>query len=210
MVMKNLWHFTRAYIEHGNSIPLPSYVFTTFTNQSITRRILEKGDIATLVTRRCVGALVVRKLAANLNVRTLPVENVELACLSAILGTDNQDVIHLLSHPGTIQLVNVIFLISDTLYDALSWSATSDVLDVVRLTFNTLTQALPTPLDAEIGLDLTDTSMDVCEGRFELVPQCCLHGLKMHFRGLISLLCGSQQSFRNVSEESVAFHKNVH
>ena len=163
--MKNLWHFTRAYIEHGNSIPLPSYVFTTFTNQSITRRILEKGDIATLVTRRCVGALVVRKLAADLNVRTLPVENVELACLSAILGTDNQDVTHLLSHPGAIQFTNLMFLIHD-IND--SWGQTSPhVLDMVLQTFRILSQALPAQLDAEMQLDLTDALAEVSRGQFE-------------------------------------------
>ena len=67
MCLKNLWRLTRAYIASGNLTPLPSYIFIAFTHPEITCRILEKGDISAHVTRRCVGALIVNKLAADIN-----------------------------------------------------------------------------------------------------------------------------------------------
>ena len=149
-------------------MPLPSYIYVTLIHPGINRRILEKGDIAAHVTRRCVGALVVNKLAADINSRTLPVSSVELSGLSAILGTDSKDVTQLLSHPGTIQFVNMMYLIND-IND--SWGQTSpDVLYLVSQTFSNLSQALPAQLYAEMQLDLTDALMDVSRGRFEPIP----------------------------------------
>src|ERR1700761_9250225 len=93
LCLKNLWHLTRAYIARGNSTPLPSYIFIAFTHPEITCRILEKGDIASHVTRRCVGALIVNKLAADINSlislrpgTELPDDDAdsELGCLSFI------------------------------------------------------------------------------------------------------------------------------
>ena len=164
MVLKNLWHFTRAYIEHGDSIPLPSYIYIAFTEPRITQCILGKGDIAAHVIGRCVGALVVTKLVADINARNLPVSDAESACLTAILGDDYQDVTHWSSLPGAIQFLNIVFLISDNIIDD-SWSPTSDVLDVVQETFCILSQALPAPLNAQMQLDLTDALMVISEGR---------------------------------------------
>lgn len=166
--LKNLWNFTRVYIERGDSTPLPSYVYIAFTYPEITRRILEKGNIAAHVTRRCAGALIVNKLATDINARTL-VNDARLKCLSVILDTDSQDVQPLLSHPGAIQFANMIFLVSDDIYDSLL-SPTSDVLDVIRQTFSILSQALPAQSEASMELDLTDTLMEVSEGWFELMP----------------------------------------
>ena len=210
-LLKNLWHFTRMLIEHGNSIPMPSYVYIAFTHQSITRRILEKDDIAARVISCCVGALVVTKLVADINARTLPVNDEELACLSAILSADCQDLTHLLRFPGALQFANMVFFMSDDIVDC-SWSPTSDVLDMVQETFSILSQALPAQLDGEMKLNLTDAFMDVSQGRFKFVPWSCLYNLNIHryIRDLVSFPCNSQQSGRNVDEESVAFHKNVH
>jgi hypothetical protein len=113
MWMKNLWHFTRGYNERGNSVPLPSYVCIAFTNPEMTRRIREERDLAVRVIGRCVEALVVNKLAADINSRSVPVSNDELACLSAILGTKSDDVMLLLNHPGAIEFTNMIFLALD-------------------------------------------------------------------------------------------------
>ena len=165
MFLKNPWHFTRTCIECGDSTPFPSYVYITFTHPIITRRVFKESDIAAHVTRRCVGALVVNNLAAHINARALPANDAELACLSAILTTDNQDVTHLLSHPGTIQFTNLMFLIHD-IND--SWGRTSPhVLDMVLQTFRILSQALPAQLDAEMQLDLTDALAEVSKGQFE-------------------------------------------
>ncbi len=166
--LKNLWNFTRAYNDPGNLVPLPSYVSIAFTHTETTPHIREEGDVAAHVIRRCIGALVVNKLVADINARTPPVNDAELACLSAILGTNSQDVTLLLSHPGAIQLANIVFLMLDDIYDNPSWSPTSDVLDVVRQTFGILSQA---QLDAEMRLDPTDTLIEVStRGQCELIP----------------------------------------
>jgi hypothetical protein len=73
MFLKNLWNYTRAYIEHGNSIPLPSYIFIALTHPMATRRIFQGGDTAPLVIYVVLEALVVNKVAADINTRTLPV-----------------------------------------------------------------------------------------------------------------------------------------
>lgn len=127
------------------------------------------GDIVPHVIRRCVGALVVNKLAADINARTLPVNDAELACLSAILDIDNKDVTYLLFPPGAIQFANMMFLVSDNVYDSL-WTSTLDVLDIVRETFSIISQALPAQLGAEMQVDLTDSFLDVLKGRSELTP----------------------------------------
>lgn len=165
MCLKNLWHFTRVHIERGSSFPLPSYVFVTFTHQNMDRRIRKGGDTAPLVIRRCVGALVVNKLATDINSRALPVNDAELACISAILGIDRQDITHLLSPPGAIQFANMIFLVSDDVYDSF-WISTLDVLEIIQQTFSILSQDLPDQLDGEMQLDLTDSMADVSKGRF--------------------------------------------
>jgi hypothetical protein len=74
----------------------------------MTRRIRTgQHDLVVHVIGRCVGALVVNKLAADINSRNNPVRDDELACLSAILGTKSDDVMLLLSHPGAIEFTNM-------------------------------------------------------------------------------------------------------
>ena len=171
MFLKNLWHFAKAYIECGNSVPLPSYIFIAFTHPRITHLISGKGgDIAPQVIRHCFGALVVNKLATGIDARTLqdPVHDAELECLSAILGTDSKDATRLFNHPGAIQFSNMVFLATDDVYNS-SRISDLDVLDVVHRTFSIISQALPAQLNAEMHLDLTDTFTDVSKGQFELV-----------------------------------------
>jgi len=169
MYLKNLWHFTRVCTERGNSIPLPSYIYIAFTHPEITRRIREQPNPAVRVIGCCVRALVINKLAVDINGRTLPVNDAELACISAVLGTNSQDVTLLLGHPGAIQFANMLSLALDDIYGS-DWSRTSDVLDVARQTFSILSRSLPAQLDAEMRLDLTDTLMDVSKGQCELMP----------------------------------------
>jgi hypothetical protein len=155
-------------VERGDSAPLPASVFIAITHPRITRCILKKGDIAACVTSRCVGALVVNKLAADINARTLPVNDAELACLSAILGTDSEVVTDWLNHPHATQFANIVFLM-DIVYDDDSWSPTSDVLDVVQQTFSVLSRSLPVQPDTGMRLDLTDIEMEVSKGRCEFM-----------------------------------------
>ncbi|KAH9011163.1 hypothetical protein EDB85DRAFT_2160251 [Lactarius pseudohatsudake] len=163
-MLKSLWHFARAYIELGNSISLPSYFYIVFTYPVITRRILDEDDITVDVIRRCIGALVVNKLATDINARALPVNDEELACLSSILGTDGQDVTRLLSHPGAIQFVNMIFLVKKDIFVFPFKGATSGIPDVVRQTFSILSRALPAQLNKEMWLDPKDILMHVSKG----------------------------------------------
>ena len=110
MVLKNLWHFTRLRIESGDSTPLPSYLYVSFSHPNIARFILE-SDIAAHVTRCCVGALVVNKLVADIKSGAIPASDAELLCLSAVLHSESRDVRLCLTQPGIVELVNVASLV---------------------------------------------------------------------------------------------------
>lgn len=176
--MKNLWHFTRESNEHGNSEPLPSYIRLAFTNPEITRRIHGESSLAIFVIGRCVGALVVNKLVAGINARDVAVSDLELACLSAILGTKSDDVLLLLRHQGAIELTNIIFLAWANIDSSGSASVPSDVLDVVHQTFVILSKALPAELNTTMQLDQTDALISVPDGKCELIFRSPGHGLK--------------------------------
>ncbi len=169
--MKNLWHFTREYSERGSSVPLPSYVCIAFTNPEMTRRIREEQDLTVRVIGRCVEALVVNKLAADINSRDVSesVTDDELACLSAILGSKSDDVMLWLDHPGAIEFTNMVFLALDDFYSFTLETVPSYVLDVVQQTFSALSQALPPELNTMMRLNQTDTLMNVSDGQCELV-----------------------------------------
>ncbi len=155
--MKNLWHFTREYSEPGNSVPLPSYVSIAFTNPEMIRRIREQSDLAVHVIGRCVEALVVNKLVADINLHTIPVGDSRLACLSAILGTRTHDMVLLLSHPGAIEFSNVVFLALDDLSSSVINDVPLYAHYVLQQTLGILFQALPAELNAKMLLDQTDT-----------------------------------------------------
>jgi hypothetical protein len=163
--MKNIWHFTRAYHERGNSVPLPSYVLIALTNPEMTRRIREQRDPAVHVIGHCVEALVVNKLAVDINSRTDPITNVELECLSAIVGIKSDDVMHLLSHPGAIEFTNMAFLALDGFYSP-AFALPLFVLDVVQQTFSALSRTLPLELNAKMR---PDTQMNISDGQHEHV-----------------------------------------
>ncbi|KAH9159996.1 hypothetical protein EDB89DRAFT_1006345 [Lactarius sanguifluus] len=162
--MKNLWHFTRGYNERGNSLPLPSYVYIAFTNPEMTRRICEERDLAVHVIGRCVEALVINKLAADINSREFPVSNDELACLSVILGTKSRDVTLLLSCPCAIEFTNMVFLALDDFDSSTPGTVPPYVLDVFQQTSSALSRALPPELNSKMRLNQTDTLMDVPDG----------------------------------------------
>jgi hypothetical protein len=187
MWMKNLWHFTREYNAPWSSV-LPSYVYIAFTNPEMTRRIREERDLSVRVIGRCVEALVVNNLVANINVLVTGNDD-ELACLSAILGTKSNDVELLLRNPGTIQFTNMVFLALDDFYSFTRETVPLHVLDVVQQTFSALSQALPHELAAEMRLNQTDTLMNISDGECEIVPRPYLYRLKMHIRILTPHSC---------------------
>src|SRR6266702_2021598 len=167
--MMNLWYFTREFNEPRNSVPLPSYVCIAFANPEMTRRIREERDLTVRVIGRCVEAVVVNKLAADLNSRNVSVSNDEQACLSAILGTKSHDVTLLLRHPGAIEFTNMVSLTLDDFYSFALETVPSYVLEVVQQTSSVLSQALPPKLNDKMRLNQTDTLMNVSEGHYELV-----------------------------------------
>ena len=184
--LKGLWYFGRALNQPENSVPLPFYISNAFASSEIADSIGRRSDPAAKEIGRCVGALLVHKLADDIDSRNVPVSNDKLACLSAILGTNTDDVKLLLHHPGAIKFTNMVFLALDNfdLFD--SARVPLGVPNVVQRTFDILFQALPPELSATMRLDQTDTPVDVSDGERELVLYSCLYCLNMHVSGLIS------------------------
>jgi hypothetical protein len=154
--MKNMWNFTKECIEHGNSVPLPSYVWIAFSNPKTTRWIREQSDLFVQVIGRCVEALVVNKLVAGINSRNVPVSNDEMACLSVILGSSQSDDVRLcLNQPGTVELINLASL---TLGDMSSLSIdkmSPDLRSVFQQTLDILSQTLMAQGNSDLPLDHT-------------------------------------------------------
>jgi hypothetical protein len=168
--MKSLWHFTRGHSERGHSVPLPPFVCVAFTNPEMIRRIRRQRDLAVRMIGRCVEALVVNKLAADIHSRSAPVSNEELACLSAILGTKSHDMILLLKHPDAIEFTNIIFLALDDSDSFSHETVPSYVMDVIQQTSSALSRVLPPELNAKMRIDQTNTMMNLSDGERKLVP----------------------------------------
>ena len=143
MFLKNLWHFTRLYIERGNSIPLPSYFYIAFTHTGITRRIYGGNDITAHVTGRCVGALVIDKLVADIKSGTIPVNDAVIACISDILHSESRDVRLCLNQPGIVELVNMASLVLGYVDSFKVSDVPLDLHKVLQQTLVILSQAVP-------------------------------------------------------------------
>ncbi|KAH9056368.1 hypothetical protein EDB87DRAFT_1238863 [Lactarius vividus] len=183
---KNLWHFTREYNEPGSSVPLPSYVCITFTNPEMSRRIREHRDPTVCIIGRCIEALVVNKLAADINSRTIPARETELVCLSTILGTKSDNVALLLCNSGAIELTSVVFLALGDVGSSVTNKMPIDTLHVLQQTLNIAVRALPDELNAKMQLNHADT-MNVSDGNssftvknFKSVLRVCMKNL-WHF-----------------------------
>lgn len=162
--VQNLCYFMREHNEHGNTVPLPSYVCAAFTNPEMTRRIRKQRDLAIRVFGRCVEALVVNRITADILSRNNSVSNDDLACLSSILGTKSDDVMLLLSCPGAVDLTSVIFLASHNFYSFTVETVPSYVLRVLQQTASALSWALPPGLDAKMQLTQTSPLMNLSDG----------------------------------------------
>ena len=127
------------------------------------RRIHEQHDLTLRVLGRCIEALIVNTLAADIKSRNHQVTGDELACLSAILGTKGHDVMLLLNHPGAIELTKMLFLALDN-FESASARVPSDLPGVIQETFGILSRALPADLNAGMSLDQTDTRMNLYGG----------------------------------------------
>ena len=165
LCLRGLWYFGCEFNRLKSSAPLPSYLCIAFSNSGIADSIGQSNDPVAHEIGRCVGALVVNKLITDINPSVDPIGDVELRCLSAILGFKACDVMRLLRHLGAIEFTNIVFL---ALTDISSASANmpSDVPDVVQRTFAILCQALPPELNAAMQLDQRDILMT---GQYKLV-----------------------------------------
>ena len=165
--LKRLWYFGRTFNQPGSSAHLPSYIRIAFSDPEMIRRICEQRDFAVRAIGRCIGALVVNKLVADINSRTVPVTHAEeLECLSAILGTEGRGVELLLRQPGAVALANIISLVFDEAGTWVTDTLPSDVLYVVQQTLCVLSQALPAQESAELQLDQPTA---ITSGTFERV-----------------------------------------
>lgn len=129
--LKNLWHFTREYNQRGNSVPLPSFVIVVFTNPDLTRRIREDNDPAVRVIGRCIGALVVNKLVADIKSRADSITDIELQCITSILSTKPDDVKLLLDHSSAFEFTNIIFFAWSNIDFLASATVPSDAMDAM-------------------------------------------------------------------------------
>ncbi len=170
--MRCLWYFGRAYNQLGSSQVLPSYFLDTLASPEITRRIQAEEDSSVRVMGHCFGALIVNKLAADLESRTDRISDEldeELACLSAILGTKSHDLMLLLSQPGAVALLNMISLAFDKIGGLVTDTVPPSVLDVVQQTLTILSQTLSSQENAEVQLDQPIAIINGSDGMFECI-----------------------------------------
>ncbi|KAN0133856.1 hypothetical protein V8E53_008351 [Lactarius tabidus] len=186
MWMKNLWQFIRESNGHGNSVPLPSSFCIAFTNPEMARRIHQRSVLVTRVIGRCVGALIVNKLAGDLKSRVSLASDRELAYLSALLGTESREVMLCLSQPGTVEVVNMASL---ALGDV---GSRADQLppgtrDIFQETLEILSQSLPAQEEVALRRDQKIKLDNVSDNGFERIIVTRLHGfLKMCVPGASS------------------------
>jgi len=148
----------------------------------MTRRIREQRGLA--VIGRCVEALVVNKLAADINSRTVPVSDAELACLSSILASESRDVRLCLTQPGIIELVNMSSFTLGHIGSLRANDVPLDARDVFQQTLNILSKALPAQENAELQPDQMVALSNISDDRFERTIVSCLHGfLKIYISG---------------------------
>ena len=166
--MKNLLTFIIAYNQPWNSVSLPSYVCIAFTNPEMTSRIHEQRDLALHVIGRCVEALIVNNLTADIKTCDPLVSRDKLVCLAALLGTNNDDVDLLLRHPGAIEFTKMVFLALDNFDSFALEMIPSYVLRAVHDTFDILSRDFPTEWNVAMLLDQTDTLMNAPDGQCEL------------------------------------------
>ena len=172
MCLKGMWYFGRAFNQLGNSVPLPSYICAAFTPEMICG-IQRQHDLSVRLLGRCVWALVVSKLAANLNSLNNSIKDVELECLSAIFGDEGHSMELLLRRPGAVALSDFISLVFDEVGTWGMDTISSDVLDVVQKTLPILSRALSAQERAELQLEQTIAIFNGSNGKFGhiLVPR---------------------------------------
>ena len=91
----------------------------------------------------CVEALIPKKLADDIDSHSDPdvcVNDAELACLSAILGTQSDDVSILPGQRGTIKLTNMAPLMSCEIHTMIAEKVLANDLDIFQQKLNVRTR----------------------------------------------------------------------
>jgi len=147
--LKSLWYCGRAYNRPENVGPLPSYVRDVLASPDFTYQIQKEEDLDVRMIGRCFGTLVVKKLSTDINSRkstTIRVSDaeleLELECLSAILGTEKSEVATMLGQPGAVELATILSLTTADAEPLFSDTMSSDALDILKQTLHILSQAL--------------------------------------------------------------------
>ena len=140
--LKSLWYCGKAFDQQREIEPLPSYFRVVFASPDMTHRIRSEQDLAACIIGRCFGALVVKKISADIKSRRVQVSSSILTCLSAILDTEDPEVMSLLGQTGAIELANIISLISVDTDTLVGDVILSDVLDVFKQTLQILSRSL--------------------------------------------------------------------
>ena len=163
--LKCLWCWVKAYNE--NSEPLPSYF--PLPDPDMTHRLQTEQDPTANLTGRCFGALVTKKLAADVDVNlshsSSVVRDAKLAYLSTTLGCTDTEVKEILRQPGVIDLANIVSLISGGMDTLVTEKVPSEVLDIFRKTVDiliadflaSLNPDFLTSMNAELRRDLIAT-----------------------------------------------------
>jgi hypothetical protein len=169
MCLKSLWYCAKVYYQPGSSKQLPSYFFLDLATPDIIRQIQTDNDPIAHMIGRCFQALVVGKVVAQIKSLThsdVQLSNKVLACLSAILGTERDDLSLWVEKPGTIELVNILVFAFGGISSLSTDPVPSYVMDVVPQTFSILSQALPAEINSEIEINAQkDISDGQCQGQ---------------------------------------------
>ncbi|KAI9436546.1 hypothetical protein BJY52DRAFT_1179346 [Lactarius psammicola] len=136
--LKSLWCFARLYHRPGTSMPLPPYFTLVQASPEVSHLIQTELDPIARVVGRCFEALVVDKLVADAN--SLTDEGV--ACISAILGSENHIVRHWLGQPGAIDLRNVVSVIWDEIDTFVADELPADVLEIFQQTLSIIARQI--------------------------------------------------------------------
>ena len=153
-----LWCWVKAYSQ--TSEPLPSYF--PLPSPDMIRRLQAEQDPTVVIIGRCFIALVAKKLAADVISRKrsdVRVRDAKLESLSAILGTTRAELETFLSHPGAIDLANIVSLTSSVLKTLFTEEVPSvEVLGIFRTTVdNLLAEDSLTSLDADLPPNLVSS-----------------------------------------------------
>ena len=167
MCLMSLWYCAKTYHQLCPSKPLPVYFFLDISTPDIIHRIWTEKDPISYVIGRCFQALIISNGAACLkscNEPDVHLHNQVLTCLSDILDTGSDELRLLLEKPGAIELLNLVFLAFDDISSFAAETVPSYILDVISQTFSTLSRALPTEINTNVGLYNIDAQAGIPDG----------------------------------------------